>query len=79
MAEMFDHRAFDDEAVRGLRRGRRPVAFLYRTAIGTDKELGSASVVAVAAADIGVERLDLVHETEPEQEFQRAIDGRRFS
>lgn len=54
------------------------MAFLHRSAIRADEQLGTAGVVTVAAADIGVERLDLMYQPEAEQEFEGAVNGRRL-
>jgi hypothetical protein len=60
--------AFDDLVVTDL---------LCRAAIFANHELALMRVVDITAGDIGARRLDLMDQLVSEQEFERAVDGRR--
>ena len=57
---------------------KKPSGLFDSTASGADVELGGAVIMGMAAADEGVERLDLVDESGGHQEVEGPVDRRRL-
>ena len=55
LTEMFDHRALNHEAGRGIDGFGRAMAFLDRAAGRADEKLGTAVIMGMGAADKGIE------------------------